>query len=59
MFLETATMGIIFGYDNTQGIEQHVDADFSIECNRDDVQQANNVLSRSGCDIFYARFPLL
>ena len=52
-------MGIIYGYDNTQGIERHVDADFSIECNRDDVQQANNVLSRSGCDIFYARFPLL
>ena len=42
---ETATRGIIYDPDETQGIECYVDADFAGGWDRDDGQRAKNVLS--------------
>ena len=58
-FSETATRGIIYDPDKTQGIECYVDADFSGGWDRDDGQRDENVLSQSGYAIFYAGFPVL
>ena len=44
-FSETATRGIIYDPDKTQGIEFYVYTDFDLGWDRDDGQQADNVLS--------------
>ena len=56
---DTATRGIIYYSDKTQGIECYVDADFAGGWDRDNGQRAENVLSQSGYAIFYAGCPVL
>ena len=56
---ETATRGLVYDSDKTQGIECYIDADFPGGWERNNGQQAENVLSRSGYAIFYSGCPVL
>jgi hypothetical protein len=51
--------GIIFKVDKTKGLEVYVDADFAGGWSYEDSENADNVLSRTGFVICYAKCPLV
>ena len=51
--------GIVFKPDSQKGLECYVDADFAGGWSKEDAQDPDNVLSRTGFVIFYAGCPLV
>ena len=56
--LKTRKRGIIYKPDKTIGLECYVDADFASGWSQADLDNAENVLSRTGYDITYANCPI-
>ena len=57
--LGTKNRGIIFNPNKNVGLECFVDADFAGAWTKQDVGNANNILSRTGYVIFYAKCPIV
>ena len=57
--LETKDRGLIYSIDRSKGIECHVDASFAGEWDRNDPDNPDNLLSRTGFVISYAGCPII
>ena len=57
--LHTADRAIIFDVDKSKGLECYVDADFAGGWSNADSDDAENVMSRTGFVIMYAKLPYL
>ena len=55
----TKNKGLLLKPNKSKGIECFVDADFAGACDKQNSEDEENVLSRTGCVMKYANFPVL
>ena len=55
----TSDRGIVYHPNKTKGIECYVDADFASGWSQADADNPENVMSRTGCTIYYSGCPVL
>jgi hypothetical protein len=56
--LGTRTRGIIYEPDSSKGLECYVDADFAGGWSNENADDADNIMSRTGFEIYYAGCPV-